>query len=70
MSGSSRTVAQTGSLLYRRLAVGRPSAPRRLPTCDTADCQSALRLSSIFRFPFFSFQFFSFQFFSFQFFSF
>jgi|GEM_PF-313060 len=44
-------VAQTGSLLYRRLAVGGRwnspsrvfiSKPGRLPTCDTADCQSAL----------------------------
>src|SRR5205823_7010220 len=34
-------VAQTVCLLFRRLAVGGPPA-RRLPTCDTADCQSAL----------------------------
>jgi protein SCO1/2 len=39
-------VTQTGSLLFRRLAVGSASAissARRLPICDTADCQSALR---------------------------
>ncbi len=44
-------VAQTCSLPYRRLAVGRPSEcgatflfreVRRLKTCDTADCKSAL----------------------------
>ena len=39
-------VAQTVSLLCRRLAVGSAfaiSSVRRLPICDTADCQSALR---------------------------
>jgi hypothetical protein len=35
-----RGVAQVGNLLFRRLAVG-----RRLPICDTADCQSALPAS-------------------------
>src|SRR5205823_14566978 len=37
-----RGVAQTVCLLFRRLAVGRPT-DRRLPTCDTADWQSALQ---------------------------
>jgi hypothetical protein len=49
--GRQTTVAQIVNLLYRRLGVGgRPNPPnrvplgetRRLPTCDTADCQSAL----------------------------
>ena len=39
-------VAQVGNLLCRRLAVGGRAA-RRLPTCDTADCQSALRGGAI-----------------------
>ncbi len=43
--------AQTGSLLFRRLAVGNYT-PRRLPTCDTADCQSALREKSFAPHPF------------------
>ena len=40
-------VAQSGTLLFRRLAVGKvfgSGAFRRLPICDTADCQSALRV--------------------------
>jgi len=40
-------VAQSGTLLFRRLAVGKVfgfAAFRRLPICDTADCQSALRV--------------------------
>ncbi len=40
------SVAQTGSLLFRRLAVGKALATGRicgLPIRDTADCQSALR---------------------------
>ncbi|MBI5775570.1 MAG: hypothetical protein HZA89_17770 [Verrucomicrobia bacterium] len=40
------SVAQTGSLLFRRLAVGGAAARRgvcRLPVGDPADCQSALR---------------------------
>ena len=49
--GRQTTVAQIVNLLYRRLAVGGRRNPpnrvilgeiRRLPTCDTADCQSAL----------------------------
>ena len=39
------SVVQIGNLLYRRLAVGRASALRRvcgLPIRDTSDCQSAL----------------------------
>ena len=49
--GRQTTVAQIVNLLYRRLGVGRRRNPpnrvplgetRRLPTCDTADCQSAL----------------------------
>ena len=51
--GRQTTVAQIVNLLYRRLGVGRRWNPpnrvtlgetRRLPTCDTADCQSALRI--------------------------
>src|SRR4051812_38765618 len=49
---ASRAVAQTCSLLYRRLAVGRASAfsrvmnlptVRRMKFCDTAGCKPALR---------------------------
>jgi hypothetical protein len=51
---SARAVAQICNLLYRRLAVGirvvfagvlELSAPRRLQTCDTADCKPARRAS-------------------------
>src|SRR5881628_2429095 len=41
---TNRLVAQVGNLLFRRLTVGRAlvtSSGRRLPICDTADCQSA-----------------------------
>jgi len=44
MSALRETVAQAGSLLYRRLKICEPNifAPRRLPVGDTADFQSAL----------------------------
>lgn len=52
MRNGREAVAQVANLLFRRLAAGRAwpltgrtevSSARRLPTCDTADCQSALR---------------------------
>ena len=49
----SSLVAQSGTLLYRRLATGRASKipavqttrrTHRIAFCDTADCQSALQV--------------------------